>query len=499
MAWTPITDLPENWQEFVSTEVASLAATWAETYLSLQEKALVEMFHERLRREWSIETGIIERIYTIDRGTTRLLIEQGIDAALIPHGATNRPVGEVIQIIQAQRAALDGLFAFVAQRETLTLHYIRTLHQVLTQHQHYTEALDQFGNIGLVPLIKGDWKRQPNNPIRPDGVIHEYCPPEQVQSEMERLLELHAHHLKQAVSPEVAAAWLHHRCTQIHPFQDGNGRVARCLATLVLLRAGRFPLVINRDQREEYISALEAADAGDIGRLVRLFDEIEKRAYLNALAAAEEIAQPVEAVTNIIESIAERYQKRQQARYDRVFSVARQLQSLAKQIFDEYAALMQQKLMATGVPITVRVGLNSDQTVYWYQSDIVSVAKKLGYYANLTRPRLWVRLRMEDEGQITTTNAEIVVSFHYLGKENRGIMLATAFLTILHATSEEYEADVADDVADTQPFRETHPLVTEGFIVTHTDETRLAHLQNEFRQWLDQAIALGLAQWERQL
>jgi hypothetical protein len=160
---------------------------------------------------------------------------------------------------------------------------------------------------------------------------------------------------------------------------------------------------------------------------------------------------------------------------------------------------MQQKLMATGVPITVRVGLNSDQTVYWYQSDIVSVAKKLGYYANLTRPRLWVRLRMEDEGQITTTNAEIVVSFHYLGKENRGIMLATAFLTILHATSEEYEADVADDVADTQPFRETHPLVTEGFIVTHTDETRLAHLQNEFRQWLDQAIALGLAQWERQL
>ncbi len=131
MAWTPITDLPENWQEFVSTEVASLAATWAETYLSLQEKALVEMFHERLRREWSIETGIIERIYTIDRGTTRLLIEQGIDAALIPHGATNRPVGEVVQIVQDQRAALDGLFAFVAQRETLTLHYIRTLHQVL--------------------------------------------------------------------------------------------------------------------------------------------------------------------------------------------------------------------------------------------------------------------------------------------------------------------------------------------------------------------------------
>jgi len=56
----------------------------------------VTRVNERLRREWSIETGIIERIYTIDRSTTRLLIEQGI-AALIPYGATNRPVGEVIQ------------------------------------------------------------------------------------------------------------------------------------------------------------------------------------------------------------------------------------------------------------------------------------------------------------------------------------------------------------------------------------------------------------------
>jgi len=93
---------------------------------------------------------------------------------------------------------------------------------------------------------------------------------------MERLLEMHYHHIEQDVSPEVEAAWLHHRFTQIHPFQDGNGRVARCLATLVLIRAGRFPLVVNRDQWVEYIAALEEADAGDLDRLVKLFDQIEK-------------------------------------------------------------------------------------------------------------------------------------------------------------------------------------------------------------------------------
>ena len=43
--------------------------------------------------------------------------------------------------------------------------------------------------------------------------------------------------------PEVEAAWLHHRFGQIHPFQDGNGRVARALATMIFLRAGFVPLV----------------------------------------------------------------------------------------------------------------------------------------------------------------------------------------------------------------------------------------------------------------
>ena len=46
--------------------------------------------------------------------------------------------------------------------------------------------------------------------------------------------ELHRNH--HDVAPEVEAAWLHHRFTQIHPFQDGNGRIARALATLIFVK-----------------------------------------------------------------------------------------------------------------------------------------------------------------------------------------------------------------------------------------------------------------------
>ena len=122
-------------------------------------------------------------------------------------------------------------------------------------------------------MIRGDYKKLPNNPLRPDGTIHEYCPPEHVAAEMERLIEMHHSH---AAPPEVEAAWLHHRFTQIHPFQDGKGRIARALATLVFVRAGWFPLVVRNDGREGYLSALEAADAGDLTGLVKYFANLQK-------------------------------------------------------------------------------------------------------------------------------------------------------------------------------------------------------------------------------
>jgi len=65
------------------------------------------------------------------------------------------------------------------------------LHQLLTQNQDYTEAETQIGQIIRVSLIKGDWKQLPNNPKRPDGSMHEYCPPEQVASEMDNLIQWH--------------------------------------------------------------------------------------------------------------------------------------------------------------------------------------------------------------------------------------------------------------------------------------------------------------------
>jgi Fic family protein len=217
-------------------------------------------------------------------------VEQGIDAALIPHAAAGRDSEWVASIIGDQLDVAEGLFAFVKQDRELSAGYIKELHQALTRNQETTTSRTSEGRLVDVPLQRGAFKQQPNNPIRPDGSVHEYAPPEQVASEMDRLVEMHLAHRALGVAHEVEAAWLHHRFTQIHPFQDGNGRVARALATLVFPRAGWLPPVIrDEEDRTEYIAALDEADRGDLQPLVTLFARAEKTALMGAIGLSTQV------------------------------------------------------------------------------------------------------------------------------------------------------------------------------------------------------------------
>lgn len=287
-SWRPIDDLPEDWRRLVDADLHQVADHWHETREELGAEGAIADFAERLKREWAIETGLIERVYTLTRGTTEVLIEHGLREELIPSSATDRDPALVFDMIQDHAAAVDGLFDFVKQRRRLSTSYVKELHAVLLSNQETASARDVFGRRVEMPLTRGDYKQRPNNPVRSDGLVHEYCPPEQVASEMDRLLAMHLEHEERKVAPEVEAAWLHHRFVQIHPFQDGNGRVARALATLVVIRAGWFPLVVTDARRPDYIDALELADAGNLQPLVRLFAGIQRRAFEGAIRIARD-------------------------------------------------------------------------------------------------------------------------------------------------------------------------------------------------------------------
>ncbi|MEM9423843.1 MAG: Fic family protein [Spirochaetota bacterium] len=229
----------------------------------LEELGLAAEFHERLLRRNAMETGQIEGLYDLDRGTTETLIEQGISAALISHNdAKGQDVETLTLQVQDQRDVLEDLFALVKRTEPLTLAHIRDLHQKLCAHQDYIWVSDPQGKRARAPLLKGQWKEAANNPQRDDGSLFHYCPPEQVQTEMDYLLQSISLPAKDSPQAILLAAYLHHRFTLVHPFQDGNGRMARVLASLVLIQRQLYPMLVDRDQRHVYLAALESADQG---------------------------------------------------------------------------------------------------------------------------------------------------------------------------------------------------------------------------------------------
>jgi hypothetical protein len=230
------------------------------------------------------------------------LIERGVSASLIPHSAADRDPEFVVRMIHDHEEAIEWIFDFVQGDRQLSTAFVKELHALMTCHQESSAGIDQFGKTEL-PLLRGAFKVQANNPIRQDGSVHEYYPPEQVASEMDCLIELHHKHVTEHVAPEVEVAWLHHRFTQIHPFQDGNGRVVRALASLVLIRAGWFPLVVARDDRERYIQSLEHADTGDLRPLVETVAMLQRRAFVQALGVAATAIAETERLDQVIRSI----------------------------------------------------------------------------------------------------------------------------------------------------------------------------------------------------
>jgi len=482
--WKPIEDLPEDWMGLVSSELHDLAAIWQEQAGQLKQSEGRTEFNERLAREWSIETGVIERVYTIDRGTTELLIEKGIEAALIPHGATDKPAELVVSIVQDHRAALESLFDSVGGKRELTTSYIKELHSVLTRHQETVRGVTPAGQSIEVPLLRGDWKTQPNNPLRADGTVHEYCPPVHVAREMERLVELHGQHATIPVPPEVESAWLHHRFAQIHPFMDGNGRVARGLASLVLIRAGWFPLVVHRDARDDYLRALEMADRGDLRLLVSLFAEIQTRAFNRALSISADLLREAEPVRELITAakdtlLARREARRQEQRS--VFVVAQRLEQAAYDRLVDLAESLSSELKEVDEDYYSSAETSSPDTGFWFKMQIVSVARAFGYYADTRSYRAWVRLKIKED-----RFAHLVLSFHSLGVEFVGIVAVSAFLEYL---------DRDDEGAVTRA--EPRPLCANVFQFSYKEDE--GKVRDRFAGWLNDVIVVGLEEWRKQL
>jgi len=283
--WRRVRDLAPEYRGFVHDPARHSARRWQEARTRLENAAIdrsaMDIWLREQRRAFAIETGQIEGLYRLRRGVTETLITEGFENVRGTHSLVSIGDSALKGLLMDQEAAVRMVFAHIKGDRPLTAAALKEWHALLTRHQESATGVNPLGRRVDVPLRRGQWKIRPNNPRRADGFVHEYCPPEQVQTEIKRFLAFHEGHHALGLAPETEAAWLHHEFVRIHPFQDGNGRVSRLLMACAYAKAGEFPPTIPAASKPDYINALEDADAGNFPALIE---------YLGALAAGRSLA-----------------------------------------------------------------------------------------------------------------------------------------------------------------------------------------------------------------
>lgn len=479
---TGITDLETDPATLSASEIPGIKAVWTDQRTRLKGTSQLSDFTERLSREWAIETGVIENLYEIERGVTETLIERGFQAELLSHGSTNRPREYVLQLLRDQKEALDGVFDFVKNKRLLSVSYIKELHAALLRSQETTEGIDAQGRFVEIPLIKGTWKTQTNYPKR-DGVTFAYCAPEHVAAEMDRLVTIHNDQVTKNVPSEVQAAWLHHRFTQIHPFQDGNGRVARAIASLVLVKDGLFPLVVTRDDKPAYLDALEAADNGNLKPLIDMIAKLQITQFRKATAVSEAILaqDDVAAILGGLLKAADKVAAKKLEALRGVFNLARSLQddldARMKAIMPGVTAALQ-KVERMGTSFVTQ---SHEETSHYFRAQIIENAKfHLHYFVDTSEYRAWIALNMN-----WSRRARLVFAFHGIGKPFNGSLICAPFLEF-RDTDEESQVRTA-----------FVPVAEEGFVFFYNEDKD--RLLARFAPWREGVLKVALKELTQNL
>lgn len=477
--WTPV-ELTAKWLDCDTSTIDDLAPSWYERREVLQNNSQeYKEFILQLKREHAIETGIVEKMYDLEKGITETFIKKGFVESYISHNDTNVPVPKLLAHLSDHLNAVDFVFDVVKENRDLTIGFIKELHALVTRNQDHVEGRDQFGNQTKIDLLKGEFKKYENNPTKNDGTVILYCPPEQVASEMENLVSIYNDAEAKEVHPLICAAWFHHCFTTIHPFQDGNGRVARLLSSLVLIKHGLFPFTVFREEaKEKYIDALEMADRGKPQMLVDYFAEVQKRHIEKALNLKEVSSSTLEEVAEIFSGKVEKWHLNNLKEREELLNKSRQM------VFDFCCKSMNEILKGLEQKVNGNVHLSMeccspDETAkqHFYYGQIIKYAKKHNYFFNRSLPKAWLTFRIELSDK---KRYQLGITIHHYGYDDSTLAIG-AFLEFLNH-DETYEDRI----------NATLPLEIKPHVISISKD--IESKEKNIRTYLENAVTLTLAQ-----
>lgn len=173
---------------------------------------------------------------TLTESETKVLLEDGLTVGGKPLRDTFEAIGHA--------KAYDFMFTLLNNR-SITEADIRMMHQMFYER--------------IEPVYAGRYREMD---VFISGSKYPVTEPECIQAEMDGLFQWIINE-RDRFHPVAFAAQLHKRFVFIHPFKDGNGRIARLIMNTSLIQDGYLLAVIPPILRHEYIQLLEQAHRED--------------------------------------------------------------------------------------------------------------------------------------------------------------------------------------------------------------------------------------------
>lgn len=428
--WKPIS-FSENWLKTDTSKLDDILPSWYRKREVLKSGSKeYEDFLNRLKRQHAIETGIVERLYDLKEGITETFIKEGFIESYIQHGDTNIPPLKLMGYLSDHFEAIDFIFDVVKNERPISKGFILQLHQLITKNQDYSEAIDTLGNYVRVPLLKGQFKVNENNPRRSDGTKFGYCPPVHVESEIDNLIRIYNELEAKSTSPIIISAWFHHAFSIIHPFQDGNGRIARLLASLILIKHGLFPFTVKRNEKKKYIDSLELADKNEPNELVVFFSEVQKRNIETVLNLRLESVS-TSSITDIASALSQKVNSwKDSLKENRIKTVANNrtlIFNYCNEIIEKVYNELRQQIPEKTAGIYLEVSKPDSEKYFYFTHQIVEYAKEHDYFFNRSLTRGWFKLSvvLSEKRQY-----QIIISMHHYGYDDTTMAIG-AFLEFI--------------------------------------------------------------------
>ena len=231
-------------------DIETIYKEWL-SLLPLNEKKQAQ-FNRKFTVEYNYNSNHIEG-NTLTYGQTELLLLFG--------KVSGEAEMKDFEEMKASNVGLKMMTEEAKEKQPLTETFIRQLHHTLLR-EDYTVYKTLPGGIQTSFVVHaGQYKTRPNSVITRYGDRFEYASPEETPALMNDLIKWYNEaEESEKYTPVELAALFHYRYIRIHPFEDGNGRIARLMVNYILSRHG-WPMIVVRNRKKmEYLEALHQSD-----------------------------------------------------------------------------------------------------------------------------------------------------------------------------------------------------------------------------------------------